>query len=165
MKTTLFKKDCDPYIVTSKESLEFHLNQGWVENEEDLTRDAPVIPPTKPYNVLDTPQAPVPDATNAEIQSLTEALAAKDQVIAGLNESISKLKGDEVPDTGFGLPLAPAPAPAPAPKDPSDTWIQPSEGPTNQQLRDQLDAAGIKHTPRDNKASLLALVASIPAKE
>jgi hypothetical protein len=153
MKTTLYKKDCEPYIVTTKEALEFHLNQGWVEDEADIEPVEAVIPLTKPYNVLDGDVPP--SLVDASVKSLQEALAAKDQeiadltsdfeeVIAGLNATIAKLKGDEVPTDAadFGLP--------------------PVEGPTNQQLRDQLDAAGIKHTPRDNKTALLALVEKIP---
>jgi hypothetical protein len=165
--TTLYKKDCEPYVVHSNEALTFHLNQGWVENEADIEKKVKNIMPVKPYNVLTaTPTTSVP-ADSGEIKSLREALAAKDQVIADmqvdfdeivadLNATIARLKGDTPVD--FGLPAAPAP------KDPSATWIQPSEGPTNAQLREQLDAAGIKHTPRDNKTSLLALVATIPTE-
>jgi hypothetical protein len=151
----LYKRGCDPYTVASQEALDFHLHQGWVENEADVEKVVVVIPLTAPYDVLK--EGVIPAGPSAEVKSLKEALAAKDQQIADmqedfeevvkeLNATIKTLKGD-APD--FGLPAAHLP-------------IVPPEGPTNQQLRDQLDAAGVKHTPRDNKTTLLAMVEAIP---
>jgi hypothetical protein len=163
--TTLYKKDCEPYVVSSQEALTFHLNQGWVEDEADVEVETAVVPLTKPYNVLVDGATPVPVNNSGEIKSLKEALVAKDQqiadlttdfeeVITGLNATIARLKGDGPAD--FGLPVVPPVAPVAKP-----SWTPP-EGPTNQQLRDQLDAAGIKHTPRDNKTALTEMVAAIP---
>ena len=154
-QTKLFKKGCDPYVVTTHEELVYHLNQGWVENEADLEKEPVVIPLTKPYNVLTDTTAANDSLESAEIKSLKEALVAKDQVIedmqadfeeviTGLNATIAQLRGDD-----FGLPAATTLTPG-----------APIEL-TNQQLRDKLDAVGIKHTPRDNKTTLLALVAGI----
>jgi len=156
--TKLYKKGCDPYVVTSTEALDYHLAQGWFEDEAELDKEPAPVVTIKPYNVLD--EVVSCTVTSDEVKGLTEALAAKDAIIAemqtdfedtftGMNAVITGLK-QQLVDAGL-TPAAPASRPA-----------APVEGPTNQQLRDQLDAAGIKHTPRDNKTSLLALIETIP---
>ena len=163
----LYKQGCDPYKVDSQEALTYHLNQGWVEDQADLEAVVPVIPPTPPYDVLKAGKVLLVD-DSAEIKSLKEALAAKDQVIAdmqadfeeevkSLNAMIKSLKDIPPVAHDFGLPVAPvAPAALVAPPAP----LAP-DGPTVMELRAQLDAAGVKHTPRDNKTTLMARVAAL----
>ena len=130
---TLYKKNCDPYTVTTQEALTFHLNQGWVEDEADLEVEAPIIPMTKPYNVLDEKAAGEPladvlcSASADEIKGLKEALAAKDDLIkemqtdfedtfTGMNNTIRALK-EQITDAGL-VPVTSVPAAPAAPKPP-----------------------------------------------
>ncbi len=130
---TLYKKNCEPYTVTTQEALFFHLNQGWVEDPDDLEVEAPVIPETKPYNVLDEKAAGEPladvlcSASADEIKGLKEALAAKDDLIkemqtdfedtfTGMNTVIKRLK-EQLTEAGL-TPVTDVPTPPAAPAAP-----------------------------------------------
>ncbi len=123
----LYKTNCDPYTVTTQEALNYHLNQGWVEDPNDLEKEAVVIAPVKPYNVLD--EVTVSDAPPLadEIKSLNEALAAKDEMIAemqqdfedtftDMNATIKRLK-EQLTDAGL-VPITDVPVPPTAPAAP-----------------------------------------------
>lgn len=122
----LYKKNCDPYTVTTQEALTYHLNQGWVEDPDDLEVETHVIAPVKPYNVLDEKPAGEPladvlcSASADEVKSLNEALTAKDDLIkemqtdfedtfTGMNTVIKRLK-EQLTDAGL-VPITDVPAP------------------------------------------------------
>ena len=130
MKQTLYKKGCEPFEATSREQVEFHRNQGWVENPEDVDPTEAVVSAPAPYNVLKEAVSHKPvaglmetslhDDLKKEIEDLKQIVAARDETIkqmnedfeetySGLNATIERLKND----TGGAKPFMPPAPPAP----------------------------------------------------
>jgi hypothetical protein len=127
VKKTLYKKGCDPITLASQEAVDYHLNQGWFENEADtVEKDTPAMT-TKPYIVGQEQPAPPESEVVKDLKEQLEAVKAEyaefktdvEEVIKGLNATIATLRdnGAKPAGDGFGLPPAtPPPPPKPTRK-------------------------------------------------
>lgn len=107
--TTVYKKDCDPFVCTSAEQLEYHINQGWFASEKELEDSfkpvaafVPVISNKDTLRVAElekeiaelkaikSGKAPAA-ADNTAIKDLQDIIAAKDKQIVDMQEDFEEL--------------------------------------------------------------------------
>ena len=102
-KTILYKEGCDPYVVTSHEELEYHLNQGWSTDKNLAPKEAAKpkhtggVDVTVLKNRITELEGQLEKASKSgdveKIRELNSIIAAKDQQIADQASDFEEITG------------------------------------------------------------------------